>query len=104
MGLSWKIWLLIIVLLSSLLSIAPWKALEKGVLIQSIDKNTTEFDAGLRAGMIIKQINSNPISTLQDYSNSIENLFLNSSEETKITITTDQGSFILVKNSLLIEI
>lgn len=100
MKLHWRIWFLIFILILSLLFIAPWKSLDKGVMIQSVDKDSEEFSAGLRAGMIITEINGFAISNLEDYSYFISNLSLDNSQE-KIVIVTKESEFIFIKNNNL---
>jgi preprotein translocase subunit SecD len=67
MKLSIRVWILIVVLFFSLLVLAPWKSLEDGVMLRSVEKNTSVFDSGLRAGMIIKSINGQEIKNLEEY-------------------------------------
>jgi len=64
---TWKIWLLIIVLVFSLLSIFgfPPTFLEKGVIITHIEANSTAFDMGLRQGQIITSIDGNKINNFK---------------------------------------
>ena len=54
--LTWRIWLLIIILLLSILSISP--SFKSGVVIKSVEKNSTAPSQGLQAGEIIKTINN----------------------------------------------
>jgi len=93
--LTWKIWLLIIVLSLSFLSIFgfPPKFLEKGIEIKSVEKNSTAYEAGLTSGMIIKSVNSQEIKTIEDYSSIINSISFQ--DKTKIIITTDSNEFIL---------
>ena len=93
MKLSWRIWLLIIVLILALLSISP--NFDKGVVIKSVEKNSTSFESGLRQGMIITAINEQEISDTQDYTNYISSLFITNTSQQKLTITTDQGEIIM---------
>jgi len=106
MKLHWRIWVLIIFLMFSFLAIfvsfSPFaiSAFEKGVLIKSVEKNSTEFNAGIRAGMIIKEINSKTMNEVLDYSNFISSI--NSDiEEQKYTIVSDKGSFIFLTDKSL---
>ncbi|MDD5193720.1 MAG: hypothetical protein PHF67_03990 [Candidatus Nanoarchaeia archaeon] len=71
--LSWKIWLLIAVLLSCLIILFP--NFETGVVIKSVEKDSTAYEEGLRSGMIIKSINGNEIKSLEDYSREINSVF-----------------------------
>ena len=73
--------------LISIFSIPP-TFMEKGVIVKSVTQNSSIFNEGLRAGMVITEINGNQINTVEDYTNSI-NLFPENSNETqKITIKT----------------
>lgn len=98
--LHWKVWVLIIALICSFIFIAPWQYFEKGVVITGIEKNSTEFNSGLRAGQIITSINSQEVSNLQDFSNIISKLFVDN-ESTKINIITRDSSIVFVKSSSL---
>ena len=90
--LSWKIWLLIGVLMGSLLLISP--SFEKGVIVKSVEKNSTAFDIGLRTGSIIKSINGKAVNNVQDYQNIINSIFP-VENSTKLIITTKDSEFIL---------
>jgi len=98
---SYKIWILGIVLILSVISIAPWAAFESGVMIKSVEKNSTEFEEGLRSGMIITEIDSTKITNLEEYSNYVSQLTFNENESKKIALTTDYGSFVFLKDSPL---
>ncbi|MBU0959660.1 MAG: preprotein translocase subunit SecD [Nanoarchaeota archaeon] len=65
---TWKIWLLIIVLALSLISIFGIPSFEKGIVVTSIEVNSTAFEQGLRQGQIITAIDDKPVSSLEDYS------------------------------------
>src|SRR3989344_1634523 len=99
MKLHWKIWLLIIVLIAAILSIAPWAMFEKGVMISSIEKNSTEALQGLSAGMIIKEINGNQITNEQDYLKITSDIFSENGTK-KITIKTSDSEFIFLTEGL----
>ena len=102
MKLSWRVWLLIIVLILSLLSVfgLPPKFIEKGVLIKSVEKNSLAFEEGLKQGQIIKNINGIEIKSTSEYSETIENLFQTKNQQ-KITIVTNQEEFIFLTNKPL---
>lgn len=97
MKLTMRLWTLIICVLLALLMISP--TFEKGVVIKSVEKNSTAFEAGLRQGMIIKGLNSGEVKTYEDYTrlilegNRIENL-------TKYEIKTEDGDFIFLDEGL----
>lgn len=98
MKIGLRIWILIIVLLISFLAIAPWKALEKGVMIKSVEVNSSAFESGLRQGQIISSIDGELIDNLDDFSKIIsEKEYSNS--KIKTTILTDKGEFILFSNN-----
>ena len=89
--LTLRIWILIIAVLLSLVSIfsLPPIFLSEGVLVSGVQTNTSIFEDGLREGMVIVGINNNRVSSLEDYNNEIEfikNIPKNATE--KVTITT----------------
>ena len=75
---SWKIWLLIIVLFFSLLSIfgLPPTFFQKGVLVTSVEINSTAFNQGFREGQIITSIDSQKVDSLNDFSNILQGKFI----------------------------
>jgi preprotein translocase subunit SecD len=103
---TFKIWILLIVVGLSLISIfsIPPLALEKGVSVTSVEQNSTIFQDGLRAGMVIKEINGAEIRSLDDYSNAISGIGNLQAEETqKVTIVTKDLEIINLYTSKLIE-
>ncbi len=86
----------IIVLLASL-AFVIYSSAESGVLIKSIEKNSTGFEEGLRAGMIIKSINGQEIIKVEDYIRVAEEEFP-TGEEKKIIIGTKEGDIIFLAN------
>jgi len=92
MKFSWKIWLLIIVLMCSALLISP--NFEKGVIIKSVEKNSTSFDSGLRSGDIITSINGESVKTIEDYQKIINSIFP-TQNKTRLDIATKDNQFIL---------
>lgn len=99
-----RIWILIIVLFLALLSISPWESLKQGVVVKSVEKNSTAFNEGLQQGMIIKQINNYEIKNIQDYTKTVSDLFQNQQNFTKIIIQTEQKEFILFTDKLEITV
>ncbi|MBT4165908.1 hypothetical protein HOE04_02630 [archaeon] len=95
---NWKIWLLIVCVLASLLAIFPLNFSE-GLQIVSLDQNSTEFEQGLRQGQIITAINGESINTFNDYTNAI-NKFFPTEEKIKLTITTTQGEVLLFTDTI----
>jgi len=105
MKISLRIWLLLIILVTALLILSP--TFKKGVLIKSVEKNSTEFDSGLKQGMIITSINGEKINNLNDYSGTINSIFPEKKQinKTKLIINAKQGNkeseFILFTNESL---
>src|SRR3989344_8487862 len=95
---SLRIWILIIALILALLAISP--SFEKGVVIKSIDKNSTAYEAGLRTGMIIKEISSNSIEKVEDYSRIISEEFGDNKTEVKLDVKTDNNDFIFLTEEI----
>lgn len=103
MKLTFKIWILIIFLVCSLLSIFgfPPTFLEKGALISSINSNSSAFEAGLISGQIITSVNGQKITNFRDYSATVQEIFEENQEEfVKLTIDTKQGTYVFFTDSL----
>jgi preprotein translocase subunit SecD len=96
---SFRIWLLIILLVFSLLSIYsfPPEFLKSGIVITSVETNSTAFNSGLRQGQVIKAIDGAPIKNLQDFSTVMEGKFL-LNESKKVTFTTETSEIIYFSN------
>jgi preprotein translocase subunit SecD len=99
MKLTWRIWVLILVLVISIISIfgLPPTFLNKGILITSVTQDSLEFEQGLKQGQTILFIDGNSINSLEDYANSLKNF--PSLQKQKLVIETNQGEFILFTNS-----
>src|SRR4030067_2313195 len=85
--LTWRIWLWVIVLVLSLLSIIsfPLSFFQDGVLITGVESNSHSFEQGLRQGQIITEIDGKKIRDVLDYSEIIQNKFpVNQSIKTTI--------------------
>jgi preprotein translocase subunit SecD len=93
---TWKIWLLISLLLLSLLSVfgLPPTFLQKGVLITSVEINSTTFNQGLREGQIITAIDGKKIESLEDFSNSLQGKFI-PNETVKTVLIVENSEIIL---------
>ncbi len=94
--LTWKIWILIILIIFSLIAIfsIPPKFIEKGVVISDVNTNSTAYFEGLRKGQIITSIDGTPVNNVDDYSNIISKKFP-SQDRVKLTITTKDFQSIL---------
>jgi len=99
--LTWKIWLLIIFVALSLLSIFgfPPVFLQKGVLITSVDSNSTAFEQGLRKGQIITEVDGQKINNIEDYSKIVYEKFP-SEENIKTIIKTKDAEYVLYSKNL----
>lgn len=97
--LTWKIWILIIILILSLISIfgLPPVFLQKGVLVTSVEPNSTAFEQGLRKGQIITSIDSKKIEGLDDFKEMLQGKFV-TNETLRIVITTKSTEIILLTN------
>jgi preprotein translocase subunit SecD len=75
---------------------------EKGVIIKSVEKNSTSFDSGLRSGEIINSVNGESVKTLEDYQRIINSVFP-TQNKTRLDITTKNNQFVLfIKEAPLI--
>jgi preprotein translocase subunit SecD len=99
MAFNWKIWLLIICVLASLLAIFPLN-FSKGVEIVSIEQNTTEFEQGLRPGEIIIGIDGQSINNFEDYQRVINSIFP-TEEKITLTITTKTNEYVIYTDEIL---
>jgi len=99
--LGWKIWLLIVFLIFSLLAIFgfPPTFMQKGVLITSVETDSVAFEQGLNQGQIIISIDGNVMENLEAYSNYILEKFP-VEEETKIIIQTKDGEYVLFSDKI----
>ncbi len=94
--LSFRIWILIIVLILSLISIfgLPPSFLEKGILITGVEQNSSSFEQGLRQGQIITLIDGKTINNAEDFSKIIQEKYP-SEKEIKTIIQTKDSEIIL---------
>ena len=96
--LGFKIWLYIIVLVLAIMSIFVSSSgiafFQKGVLITSVEQNSSAFDSGLRQGQIITQINNQKIEDMHSFSDYIQKTFP-VEEEIKLIIKTKDADIIL---------
>lgn len=97
MKFTFRIWILIIILGLSLLAIKP--SFGSGVLVDSVDKNSSIYEAGLRVGDVIKFVNGKDVQNLEDYGEIMSNLFLDEQEK-KLTIETTDNEFIILTDEI----
>ena len=84
---TWKIGLLITLLLFSLIAIfgIPPKILQHGVVVTSINStNNSFYDQGLRQGKIVTAIDGHKINDMKDLAKVLSTKFLNGSEKTDL--------------------
>ncbi len=94
--LTWRIWILIIILVLSLLSVfsLPPKFLQKGVLVTSVELNSTAFQQGLRQGQIITIIDEQEITDVKDFSEALQGKYI-FNQTIKTIIQTKESEIIL---------
>lgn len=92
---SKKIQTVLLVTLILSLGIMVYSAfLSQGVLITSVDSNSTAFEQGLRQGQTITAIDDKSVKNLDDFSNAIAGKF-DSGEKVKTIIQTNNAEVIL---------
>jgi len=94
--LTWKIWLLIIILALSLLSVfgMPSTIFQKGVLVTSVETNSTASEQGLKQGQIIIEVDGQKITGLEDFSKAMQGKYP-SNESVKTVFKTKDTEIIL---------
>jgi len=92
---GWRVWLLIILVLLSIVAIKP--TFKDGVVIKSVDKNSTLFTEGLRSGQIITNINNIEITNKDDYGRAIEQIFKDGGEK-RLDIKTGNSDYTVLVN------
>jgi preprotein translocase subunit SecD len=103
MKITLRIWILIFVLLGSFFAIAPWHALDSGVVVKSVEKNSSTYEAGIRVGMVITSINGYVIKNMEDYSSFAASNFISNNSQ-KLIIKTNGEEFIFLTNKLDISV
>ena len=94
--LTLKIWIMFIVLGLSVISIfgLPPLFLESGVVVRSVERNSTAFNEGLSEGEIITYVNNEKINNLEDYYFKMNSLFENTDSPVRLTIVTKDSEYI----------
>lgn len=85
-----RVWILIIALLISLVAIGP--TFKSGVIVKSVDKNDSLFNAGLRTGEIIKAVNGQEVEDKSSYGKIMNSLF-EEGEQKRLDILTDKSEY-----------
>ncbi len=118
---TWRLWLLIILLIVGVLFIINWQSFSGKVEIKEIRPNSSAAEAGITVGEIIKEINGKSIESITDYTEALiylpeppvykptnENKTNQTGNETnettevnkeKITILTDKQEYIFLTNT-----
>ncbi len=89
--------MLIIVLLLSIWLIGI--NFEDGVVVRSIDKNSSFYDSGLRSGEIITQVDGNKVESKEDYSRVIGELDFSKGER-RLDITTKDNEYTVLTDEI----
>ena len=98
--LGFRIWLLIVILIFSLMSIINFSGIStKGVLITSVTPNSTAFEQGLRQGQVITAIDGQNIESLEDFTNALQGKYT-SNISTKTIFKTPDSEVILYTNKV----
>lgn len=87
-----RIWILVFFLVLAFLFIAPWNYFQKGVVVTSVEKNSSEALNGLTTGMVIREINGQKIDNIEDYNRVSAGLVL--TDSSKISLKTNSGELI----------
>jgi len=95
MKLTFRIWVLLILLGLSLLAIKP--SFENGVIVESVDRNSSIFEAGLREGAVIKSVNGIPVEDLASYGSVISDLFSDGLEK-RVDIQTKGAEYTILSD------
>jgi len=98
MKIGFRLWILIIVLFISILAIKP--SFGDGVVVTSIEKNSSAYEQGLRQGEIIQFINGEPTTDTEAYAIAIEKVFEDGVEK-RIDIETDETTYTFLSNETL---
>jgi len=100
--LGFKIWLAIIVLIASILSIFlssnGLTVFQKGVLVTSVEQNSTAYEQGFRQGDIITSIDGNLITNVSDFAKYTQEKYPSESE-VKTTFKTKYSEIIFFSDS-----
>ena len=97
MKITFKVWILIVCVLFSILAIfsMPPTFMQRGVLVKSVERNSSIFENGLRSGDIIVEINNQKINNMQDYSRAMQDFLVQAGEgKAKLQIKTKNKEII----------
>lgn len=89
-----RMWILLIALALALLALSP--RLTTGVIITSVEQNSTALNEGLRQGMQIVSVNGQEIHTVDEYSTAIASIFTQENATEKVVIRTPKEEIVLL--------
>ncbi|MEK6818987.1 MAG: hypothetical protein AABY10_03570, partial [Nanoarchaeota archaeon] len=95
--LTLRIYILIIVLILALLMISP--KFTTSVIVKEVKTNSTSYNQGIRAGMVIQEFNSKQIKSLEDYTSAVTETF-SSGSETRVEIKADNQDFVFFATNI----
>jgi preprotein translocase subunit SecD len=96
MKIGFRLWILIIAVLLSLLAIKP--SFETGVVVKSVDANSDAFESGLRVNEKIISINGQEINNKEDYARVLSIAIPTDGEFKRIDLTGEQQSYVIFTN------
>ncbi|MEK6858800.1 MAG: PDZ domain-containing protein [Nanoarchaeota archaeon] len=98
MKMGWRLWVLIIAIVFSILAIRP--SFESGVLVKSVEPDSPAFQEGLRQGAHIIEVNGQAIEQVSDYARALGD---NNSQiaPSRIEIKTEDADFVFFTNESL---
>lgn len=98
MKIGWRLWVLIIAIILSVLAIRP--SFESGVIVKSVEPDSPAFQEGIRQGAHILEVNGQTIEQVSDYADALGD---NNSqiESRRIEIKTTDADFVFFTNESL---
>jgi len=108
MKITFRMWIMFICLALALIAIfsIPPKVLDSGVLVKSVEKDSSIFEAGLRQGDVITSMNGKAVSNFEDFSKIAEefkNSFLQENETQKLILNTKNKEIINLFNKNVLD-
>ena len=97
---TWRIWLLIVLLALSFLAIFSSTGLtQSGVVIDSIDLNSSLLDQGMTKGEIITSIDGLTVDSIESFSLILSQKYL-TGKKVKTTFVTDKNEYIIFSSEV----
>ena len=93
--LNWRVWILIIAIVLSLLAINP--SFQSGVVVKYVNSNSELYMAGLRPNEVIKSVNGHVIEDKADYAQAIKGIDFKQNG-TRLDIVTKTNSYTVLLN------